>query len=158
MRALKHIGLLDSGKVFVLPTKPCGFSPKMKRPNFCVDPNGCNSIAELFKPLVHILRLSGHCPLSYDRSTRLKKNPGEPLGYEPPAIHGVYTFQWHNRWTGWTAICLLLYCSMWAIFVIEGVTEFRIWSNEGLVLHVIIPCFHRFHSVNHKFKIDFYPL
>ena len=93
-----------------------------------------SDIASVFKPLVQILRLFGHCPLSCDRRRmEVEKTHDGTISTTPPTVTGAYKFQWKSWWTGWSACGLLLYFSMWAIVPIEGMTNFRLWSPEGLV-------------------------
>lgn len=89
------------------------------------------AVEEVFKPLVQILRLFGHCPLTY-RKTDNFGPPGTDENCMPEL--GVYEYRWQSPWNLWIATCLVLYSGMWAIFAAEGITDFRLYNKGGLAL------------------------
>ena len=100
-----------------------------KREDLCIQFKQ-NSIAEVFRPVVSLLRVFGHCPLTYKsfKTGRLQK-----YGL---VSSGRYEFQWQSVWILWSVLCFLVYTILWAVFTVEGMTDFRLLNPDGYKLSI----------------------
>ena len=89
-----------------------------------------SGVGEVFRPLVQILKLFGHCPLVYRKTGKVGQSGTGNWMCEL----GVYEFRWQSPWNLWSACCTIFYTTMWVIYVAEGLTDFRLYNKDGLAL------------------------